>query len=50
MDKIGVIFDEDESTMLTELIEYYKTDVYNLLCSSIDTMYQLMIQEKTNND
>jgi len=37
--KLGVIFDEEDSAKLNILIEAYEIDIYNLLASAIDTMY-----------
>jgi hypothetical protein len=38
--KLGVIFDEEDSAKINELIHAYETDVYNLLASAIDTIYK----------
>jgi hypothetical protein len=37
--KIGVIFDLEDSQKILELVEFYEVDIYNLIASAIDVMY-----------
>lgn len=43
--RVGVVFDENDSQKLTELSLYSETDIHSLLSLTIETLYKIMEED-----
>lgn len=48
--RVGVVFDENDSQKLTELSLYSETDIHSLLSLTIETLYKIMEEDDEQED